>query len=140
MAGWSQQPVYIHRDAKAPRRVEARALLTPFDPIVFERTRTERLFGFRYRIEIYTPAEKRQHGYYVLPFLLNEALVARIDAKADRPAGVLRVHAAYAEPDAPPETASELAAELRLLQQWLQLDAIEITPAGDLGPELARQF
>lgn len=140
VAGWSRQPVYVHKDARMPRRVEARALLTPFDPLVFERTRTERLFNFRYRIEIYTPADKRQHGYYVLPFLLNEALVARTDVKADRPASVLRVHAAFAEPDAPPETASELAAELRLLQQWLQLDAVEITPAGDLGPKLAQEF
>lgn len=140
VVGWSRQPVYVHEDARMPRRVQARALLTPFDPLVFERTRTERLFGFRYRIEIYTPADKRQHGYYVLPFLLNEALVARVDVKADRPAGILRVHAAFAEPDTPPETASELAAELRLLRQWLQLDAIEITPAGDLGPKLAQEF
>ncbi|MCC6203472.1 MAG: winged helix DNA-binding domain-containing protein, partial [Hyphomicrobiales bacterium] len=104
------------------------------------RTRAERLFDFRYRIEIYTPAEKRQHGYYVLPFLLNEALVARIDAKADRPAGVLRVHAAFAEENAPFDTAAQLAEELKLLQQWLGLERIEITPAGDLGPVLSRQF
>jgi uncharacterized protein YcaQ len=138
--GWGHQQVYVHKDAKAPRRVETRALLTPFDPLVFERTRAERLFDFRYRIEIYTPAEKRQHGYYVLPFLLNEALVARIDAKADRPAGVLRVHAAFAEENAPFDTAAQLAEELKLLQQWLGLERIEITPAGDLGPVLSRQF
>jgi uncharacterized protein YcaQ len=138
--GWNQQQVYIHKDAKAPRRIEARALLTPFDPLVFERTRAERLFSFRYRIEIYTPADKRQHGYYVLPFLLNEALVARIDAKADRPAGVLRVHAAFAEEHAPKDTAVHLADELQLLRQWLELEKIEITPAGDLGPALAKQF
>lgn len=138
--GWNHQQVYIHKDAKAPRKIEARALLAPFDPLVFERTRAERLFDFFYRIEIYTPAEKRQHGYYVLPFLLGEALVARIDVKADRPAGVLRVHAAFAEEGAPKDTAAHLADELRLLQQWLGLERIEVTPAGDLGPDLAKQF
>lgn len=138
--GWEHQQVYLHKDARMPRRIEARALLAPFDPLVFERTRAERLFNFRYRIEIYTPADKRQHGYYVLPFLLNEALVARIDAKADRPANVLRVHAAYAETRAPSDTAAHLADELKLMQRWLGLERIEITPAGDLGPALARQF
>jgi uncharacterized protein len=139
VAGWPRQ-VYIYKDAKAPRSIEARALLTPFDPLVFERTRAEHLFDFRYRIEIYVPAERRVHGYYVLPFLLNERVVARIDVRADRPASILRVPAAFAETHAPPETASELAAELRLLQAWLGLERIEITPAGDLGPALASEF
>jgi uncharacterized protein YcaQ len=134
--GWNRQ-AYLHKDARAPRKVRARTLLAPFDPLVFERSRAESLFGFRYRIEIYTPAEKRQYGYYVLPFLLNEAIVARIDLKADRSAGTLRVHAAYAEPCAPPETAAELFDELRRMRDWLGLENIAVTPAGDLGPALA---
>lgn len=135
---WHRQG-YLHQNARIPRRVEARALLAPFDPLVFERTRTEKLFDFRYRIEIYTPAEKRQFGYYVLPFLLNERIVARVDLRADRPNGVFRVLAAHSEQCAPPETAAALTAELKLMQQWLQLETMEITPAGDLGPALAIQ-
>lgn len=134
--GWDKT-AYLHKDARFPRRIEARALLAPFDPVVFERTRTEKLFGFRYRIEIYTPAEKRQYGYYVLPFLLGDRIVARVDLRADRPVSVLRVHAAYAEVGAPPETASQLFEELKRMQAWLGLERIEVTPAGDLGPALA---
>jgi uncharacterized protein YcaQ len=134
--GWDKT-AYLHKDARIPRRIEARALLAPFDPVVFERTRTEKLFGFRYRIEIYTPAEKRQYGYYVLPFLLGDRIVARVDLRADRPASVLRVHAAYSEAGVPPETAAQLFDELKQMQAWLGLEAIEVTPAGDLGPALA---
>ncbi len=133
--GWTQ-PAFLYARARVPRRVEACALLAPFDPLVWTRDRTERLFGLRYRIEIYTPADKRQHGYYVLPFLLGETIAARVDLKSDRAAGVLRVQSAHAEPGASDHVAEALAGELRLMAAWLGLERVETSGAGDLAARL----
>jgi uncharacterized protein YcaQ len=137
--GWNR-PAFVYPDSTIPRRVRARALLSPFDPVVWFRDRALRLFDFHYRIEIYTPKPKRKFGYYVLPFLLGDDIVARVDLKADRANSVLLVQSAWGEEGIDDtEVAHELAAELALLAGWLELDHIQVVGAGDLSPALARE-
>ncbi len=134
--GW-KQPAYLHPEAIRPRQIRARALLAPFDPVVWFRDRTERLFDFHYRIEIYVPEPERQFGYYVYPFLLNDELVGRVDLKADRKAGVLRALGSYREEGQDPHhVAPELAAELLTMAEWLGLDEVHVSNRGNLAAEL----
>jgi uncharacterized protein len=135
--GWKEL-AYLHRDARIPRKVAGAALLCPFDPLIWERRRTERLFDFHYRIEIYTPSPKRQYGYYVFPLLLGERLVGRFDLKADRIGSRLLVQAAWVEPGADPGlTADAAAVELARMADWLGLAEIVVMPRGDLYKTLA---
>lgn len=136
VTGWDR-PAWVWAGARRPRRIVARALVSPFDSLVFERRRLGELFGFDYRIEIYVPAAKRRYGYYVYPFLLGEAFAARVDLKADRGTGVLRVVSAWLEPGWDPAyVATELCAELVLLAGWLGLSGIEVLDGGDLTQRL----
>jgi uncharacterized protein len=134
--GWSA-PAYLRAGRTVPRRDRGTALLCPFDPLIFFRPRVERLFGFHYRIEIYTPAAKRQYGYYVWPLLLDGQLVARVDLKADRASDSLRVVGAFGEPDvAPGRVAEAVADELGSMASWLGLGGISVSGRGDLATEL----
>jgi hypothetical protein len=136
--GWDR-PAYLDSDARRPRSFKRAALLSPFDPVVWHRDRAERLFGFDYRIEIYVPAPERRYGYYVLPFLLDNELVGRVDLKTDRAAGVLRVRGAFVEEGvAPGAVAEPMAAELRDLARLVGVAevAVDADARGDLTPEL----
>jgi uncharacterized protein YcaQ len=135
--GW-KPAAYLHHEARMPRWVRASTLVSPFDPLIWERARTERLFDLNYRIEIYVPAAQRLYGYYVLPFLLGDRFAARVDLKADRKAGVLQIPAAWIEPAADEaETAEALAVELHRLAGWLGLHTIAAPNRGDLAGPLS---
>ncbi len=136
--GW-KQPAYVHPGMRLPRRVDAGGLLTPFDPVIWERSRAERLFGFRYRIEIYVPAPQRQFGYYVYPFLMGDSLVARVDLKSDRSRSSLMVKGAFVEDGQDPSRVADgLAAELHQMASWLAMDDIEVADHGSLAADLSR--
>ncbi|HEY0790934.1 MAG TPA: crosslink repair DNA glycosylase YcaQ family protein [Chthoniobacterales bacterium] len=136
--GWSK-PAYLDPEGTCPRRLKTTTLVSPFDPLLWERPRAERLFAFRYRLEIYTPADRREHGYYVLPFLLEDRFVARLDLKANRAQGCLEVRAAHLEPGAlGAEVTDPLRLELSRLQRWLGLEKLRVADRGDLAPALRR--
>lgn len=128
---------WLHRDAARPRRVDAAAILTPFDPVVWFRDRAERLFDFDYRIEIYTPAPQRRFGYYSLPVLVGDDVVGRVDLKADRASGALRVQSAWWEQGAAPDAADRVAAELLTAARWQGLDRVTVSRWGDATDDLA---
>jgi uncharacterized protein len=135
--GWTQ-PGFLDPRARLPRQIEVKALVSPFDPLLWDRRRAERLFGFRYRIEIYTPAHKREHGYYVVPFLLGDRFVARLDLKADRATSALKVLAAHYEAGIKPnEVVEPLSTELAELARWLGLEHIVVNKRGNLAAALA---
>ena len=143
VVGWggpTPLPAWRHASVGVPRSLPERpgTLLAPFDPLVWFRPRAERLFGFRYRLEIYVPAARRVHGYYVLPFLHRGRLVARVDLKADRARGVLVVRSAWGEPGHDGDDVLELSAECARLGSWLGCGQVEVAPVGDLAPALAR--
>jgi uncharacterized protein YcaQ len=134
-----REPAFVHAEAQAPRKLHAHAVLSPFDPLIWRRDRALRLFGLDYRIEIYTPAEKRTYGYYALPFLMGETIAARVDLKAERAQGRLAVRAAHLEPGcSASEVAQALGAELALLARWQKLGEVTVARAGDLAPALKR--
>ncbi len=137
--GWKQQ-AWLHRDARVPRRIDAAALLSPFDPVVWDRKRAERLFGFHYRIEIYTPAPKRQFGYYSLPILVGDTVVGRIDLKNDRQAGVLRVQSAWHEASSTPAIAAQVAPLVRAAAEWQGLSEVTVNTWGTLAEPLAAEL
>ncbi len=138
VSGWKPQ-AYLHHSAKIPRKMDATALVTPFDPICWERDRAERLFNFHYRIEIYTPQPKRKFGYYVLPFLMGESFAGRVCLKADREAGILRANAAHHEEWIDEdEAAMRMAAELKSMSAWLGLTDVEVTKKGNLAKRLTK--
>jgi uncharacterized protein YcaQ len=136
VAGWTK-PAWLHRDARIPRRMDATALLSPFDPVVWTRPRAKRIFDFHYRIEIYTPAAKRIFGYYSLPILIDDRIVGRVDLTSDRQARMLRVQSAWQEPEAPPHAAERLASVIEQTRSWQNLERIEIVDRGNLAAALA---
>jgi len=142
--GWTTgsraTPAWVHRDARRPRRMEAAAVLSPFDPVVWFRPRTERLFDFHYRIEIYTPEPERKFGYYSLPVLIDDDVVGRVDLKSDRKAKVLRVQSAWIEHGAPDETAARLLPVLWQAAAWQGLDEVHVVGRGDLAPALRAEL